>query len=216
MSPQRYAPIPQREEPIVLESIHSSGYNYNSGIPNSVSCASAPSIPSSPPPSFHSSQSIPSSPGTPRPTDHGASSINGLWNAVQSGDSDGTAVSSGRDSSLELALLRNRMDRLEESLGRLLLEKGRQERTTGSDGGHSNCCVTFRDPHDEAYTNASSNCCVTFSSPHDPRHDHERRAKRAVVFVIIITALVSFTIITVKYFESRRYIAKVCGPNCQA
>jgi len=126
--------VPQRDEVIILDSIHnSSSYNYNSAVPNSVSSASsihtpsiiAPSIPSSPPPSFHTH----SSPGTPRPIPststgrHSVPSYAELWGVAPSTVGGETEMTMGtsNDALATIAGLKQRIEWLEESIGRLLV-----------------------------------------------------------------------------------------------
>jgi hypothetical protein len=124
--------VPQREEVIILDSIQSPYYNYNSAVPNSVSSASsvhtpsliAPSVPSSPPPSFHTH----SSPGTPRPipSNHtgrsSGPSYAELWGVAPStaGETEMT-MGTSNDALATIAGLKQRIEWLEESVGRLLV-----------------------------------------------------------------------------------------------
>ncbi len=126
--------MPQRNDVIILDSIHNSpSYNYNSAVPNSVSSASSihtpsiisPSIPSSPPPSFHSH----SSPGTPRPIPSTSTGRNSgqsyaeLWGVAPSTVGGETEMTMGtsNDALATIASLKQRIEWLEESIGRLLV-----------------------------------------------------------------------------------------------
>jgi hypothetical protein len=73
--------------------------------------------------------------------------------------------------------LHRRVERLEETIGRLLLEKAEQDSSPAGAGagaglhnGRSNCCVGFPDPgalsaaERRVLLGAGSNCCVTFGS----------------------------------------------------
>jgi hypothetical protein len=142
--PQR----PHRDEVIILDSIHNSPtYNYNSGVPNSISSIAsqsqtpsiasstytpsliAPSIPNSPPPSFHTH----SSPGTPRPTpststrqSNGAVSYAELWGVAPStvgGDGMTEIGGTSNDALATIAGLKQRIEWLEESIGKLLVRQ---------------------------------------------------------------------------------------------
>jgi len=209
MSRQRYEPIPQRDEIIILDSIHNSpNYNYNSAIPNSVSSASsihtpsiiAPSIPSSPPPSFHTH----SSPGTPRPIPSTSTGRNSgpsyaeLWGVAPSTAGGETEMTMGtsNDALATIAGLKQRVELLEESIGRLLLEK-----ETSPDGtykndkrnGGSNCCVTFSDASPDLERalaeGRGSNCCVSFRSSRIDMKREQTRNKKIIVFCVLFTLL---------------------------
>ncbi|KAB8294278.1 hypothetical protein EYC80_009704 [Monilinia laxa] len=167
--------------------------------------------PDSAPPSFHSRSS------TPRPTPSTrtlASNISGgsgvdLWGiatttlggAEHDGDND-----EDRDGSSGLAIMKGlerRMERLEESIGKLLLENEELRRLrieamgAGSEGqgNRQNCCVMFtdasRDMEEALVMNGHNNCCVRFSSSASAS-DRKRRKKEwfvAVVFMVILLVL---------------------------
>lgn len=123
MGPQRYQPVScasarkspllnllnfllqvsQHDDTLMLESIDSAHSRYDVPLPSP--------CPGSPPPSFHSSQSMDDdmSPQTPQLTSNGDE------------DANGVAISSSNDAALAIALLRSRVDMLEESIGRLLV-----------------------------------------------------------------------------------------------
>jgi len=201
MSRTRYEPVPQRDESISLDNISSiSGYNYNSGIPNSVPSSAAPSyygdgpqvhapsirsIPNSPPPSFHTH----SSPGTPRPTP--STTAQGdyaeLWGVAAS--TTGAPTEAFTPSPLAtIATLQARISRLEESVGRLLLEKEEGESITYQGG---NCCISFTDASpslERGMSAAGGNCCIHFrSSKIDKAQQERQRQKWALAAVCAIT-----------------------------
>jgi hypothetical protein len=100
--------------------------------------------------------------------------------------------------------LRTRVEWLEESLGRLLLEKDNAARGLAEGGvdlaagsrERNNCCVTFSDasPDLERSLLQGHNCCVRFRSSKDRlSHDHKHRAALFVarcVFGILVLMIV--------------------------
>ncbi|KAE8453228.1 hypothetical protein EG329_011295 [Mollisiaceae sp. DMI_Dod_QoI] len=217
MSRQRYEPVPQRdhrEEVIILDSIHNSPiYNYNSGIPNSVSSVSvassirtpsiiAPSIPNSPPPSFHTH----SSPGTPRPTPStstrqgGGISYAELWGVAPStvGGTE-TEIGTSNDALATISGLKQRIEWLEESIGKLLIEKDNHVCSTANTDkdrqSRDNCCVTFTDASpdlERLFTQGTgNNCCVQF------RKSDAKLKPKARVALVFIALAVFFTMFTV-------------------
>ncbi|KAH9214115.1 hypothetical protein DL95DRAFT_389807 [Leptodontidium sp. 2 PMI_412] len=234
MSRSRYEPVPQRDETIILDSIHGSpNYNYNSGIANSVASSRyepsiggpPPSIPNSPPPSFHTH----SSPGTPRPTpstttthashlslsqndSSSAPSYAELWGVAPStfgGDTTNThTIGTSNDALATIAGLKQRIEWLEESIGRLLMEKDQNQirggsasgSGSGNDEGESagkkerdNCCVTFTDasPDLERALTAGkgTNCCVTFRSKSDGPKNKWPLLLFAILFMVCLTII---------------------------
>ncbi|KAG4434510.1 hypothetical protein IFR05_010015 [Cadophora sp. M221] len=234
MSRSRYEPVPQRDETIILDSIHGSpNYNYNSGIANSVASSRyepsiinggpPPSIPNSPPPSFHTH----SSPGTPRPTpsttathashlslsqndSSSAPSYAELWGVAPStfgGDTTNTnTIGTSNDALATIAGLKQRIEWLEESIGRLLMEKDQNQNRDGSgssSGGDAegstgkkerdNCCVTFTDasPDLERALTAGkgTNCCVTFRSKSDGPKNKGPLLLFAILFMVCLTII---------------------------
>lgn len=203
--------------------------NYNTAIPNSVppSISSqsnyapsivAPSIPSSPPPSFHTH----SSPGTPRPThsirtSHSNPSYVELWGVAPStvGGSAPTeigGIGTSNDALATIAGLRTRVEWLEESLGRLLIEKDAARLSASASGSGSgsgqdgcendsvlgkhrnNCCVAFTDasPDLERAVARGQNCCVTFKSS---KADKQKLGGPALQIVRIIFAVLAVVLI---------------------
>ncbi|KAN0119965.1 hypothetical protein V8E51_002173 [Hyaloscypha variabilis] len=202
MNRARYEPVPQREEVIILDSIQSPYYNYNSAVPNSVSSASsvhtpsliAPSVPSSPPPSFHTH----SSPGTPRPipSNHtgrsSGPSYAELWGVAPStaGETEMT-MGTSNDALATIAGLKQRIEWLEESVGRLLLEK--EQASEDKKSARDNCCVFFTDASpdmERALTqSAGTNCCVTFRSSKLDAHREQRKIRKIVTFTFLVVML---------------------------
>jgi len=185
--------------------------------------------PRSAPPSFHSRSS------TPRPTpstrtthtngtDASADYVE-LWgvadtNTTTAGTEIGTETEGGggglmqgaglrssNDAVATIIELKRRVERLEEGVGRLLLENeqlraARPLHALSSEddleAGHrhrrSNCCVTFSDSTPEmqrAMMGRSNNCCVAFKGSkrkNDERTEKQRRDARA--FMICLAAVV--------------------------
>ncbi|KAE9380584.1 hypothetical protein N431DRAFT_432860 [Stipitochalara longipes BDJ] len=204
MSRARYEPVPQREEIIILDSIQGSPYyNYNSAVPTSVSSASsvhtpsiiAPSIPSSPPPSFHTH----SSPGTPRPipSNHtgrsSGPSYAELWGVAPSTVGGETEMTMGtsNDALATIAGLKQRIEWLEESVGRLLIEK--EQNSEDKKSARDNCCVVFTDASpdmERALTQSvGSNCCVTFRSSKLDAHREQQKIRKIVAFTFLAVML---------------------------
>jgi len=215
MSRSRYEPVPQREEVIILDSIMQNGhYNYNSGIPNSVPSSAAPSYyapssshptptqapvsaPGSPPPSFHTL----SSPGTPRPTPSTHTLPNSqyaeLWGVAPSTTGAQTDVCAASDALATIAHLKARIERLEESLGQLLLDKEENDSVT-RDG--QNCCMTFTDASEtleRRVTATGGNCCVTFRKTKGMSEAEIRRER--MLFRLMAVALVCVTVVLLSF-----------------
>jgi len=101
--------------------------------------------------------------------------------------SNAVAGRAGNDDALIMNLHR-RVERLEESIGRLLLEKSERDSAAGSgaNGNHagSNCCVTFPDPSALSATErgellrSGSNCCVRFGARKHGASSEERQKRR--------------------------------------
>ncbi|KAH8816049.1 hypothetical protein F5884DRAFT_206491 [Xylogone sp. PMI_703] len=201
MNRSRYQPVSQHDssEPIILSPINTASYNYNTALPNSVA-PSAPSIPSSPPPSFHSSQSvnghIDASPGTPREAAHAnVQEWNNLTPTAIIGESFGEP--SGSDAQMQIAALKARVERLEECIGRLMLDK-EESNTSLPHEGRTNCCVTFTDvPGDfeQAFSRrAGNNCCVQFRSSSHQRKPHPLAIIIIIgMFALLITAIATMS-----------------------
>ncbi|KAL2069606.1 hypothetical protein VTL71DRAFT_14285 [Oculimacula yallundae] len=225
--------VPQRDETIILDSIHGSPtYNYNSGLANSVASSRyepsiggpPPSIPNSPPPSFHTH----STPGTPRPTpsttathishsstsrdDSSAPSYAELWGVAPStfgGDTTAThTIGTSNDALATITGLKQRIEWLEESIGRLLMEKD-SNRMNGGEGQGSvhkkerdNCCVTFTDasPDLERALTAGkgTNCCVQFKRTNDVARN------KGPLLLVLVLFMVCLTIVLVSFASAKK------------
>ncbi|TVY85642.1 hypothetical protein LAWI1_G008973, partial [Lachnellula willkommii] len=197
-------------------------YNFNTGLPTSVSSTTpsihgnSNSIPTSPPPSFHTT----SSPGTPRPLPLPSQE---LWGIAPSTITLSTSLSStgapddapspeNNNDSPTITSLKQRVEWLEESIGRLLLskeesspdtrnhieEEEEQEGINSYRGGpkRSNCCVTFAATHPDAERalRRESNCCVRFRSGEEK--NRQLRWMLVVCFCFLV-AVVGFTVVMV-------------------
>jgi hypothetical protein len=104
--------------------------------------------------------------------------------------------------------LKQRVEWLEESIGRLLLEKERSGNNNSENGetgeevrGHrGNCCVTFTDasPDLERAVNGPNrnNCCVSFKSGGEKTLERERQLRKMIVGCFcFFVAVVGITVI---------------------
>ncbi|EPE25407.1 hypothetical protein GLAREA_01319 [Glarea lozoyensis ATCC 20868] len=209
MNRHRYESVPQRStstthraydpqiaSPIPLSTAPSS-YNFNTGLPSSASSLiDTPSttntpIPNSPPPSFHTH----SSPGTPRPTQSIRSAS--LWGVAPSTVTTGDTTSN--DALATIAGLKQRVEWLEESIGRLLLEK--EERSSSAADNtpsiaRDNCCVSFTDATpdlERAIMRGRNNCCVSFQREEGKREKDKRVIALSVgVFMVFFMLMFVF------------------------
>lgn len=183
----RYERVPQVDDNISLVSL--GNYNYMTGVPNS------------PPPSFHSSQSVGDpnevTPTHTTPTTQPIDQQRSLAPSVMDSTTDSEAV---------VINLHKRIEQLEETIGRLLLEKesGIEIPTHNSRTG-SNCCVTFAngDPSaaELAAISGENNCCVTFG-PKRQRSERDRRIGRILAVVFSVLCLVAFWTILLAAIKS--------------
>ncbi|APA15496.1 predicted protein [Sclerotinia sclerotiorum 1980 UF-70] len=166
------------------------------------------------PPSFHSRSS------TPRPTPSTrtlASNVSGssgveLW-GVATTTSGGDETVEDREGASGLMIvkgLERRMERLEESIGRLLLENEELRRlrtanaATGTRGENQrirqNCCVTFtdasRDMEEALVMNGHNNCCVRFSSS-KASSDSKHRKRGCFVAIVFMAILITLFVVMV-------------------
>ncbi|KAF7890986.1 uncharacterized protein EAF02_001311 [Botrytis sinoallii] len=167
------------------------------------------------PPSFHSRSS------TPRPTPStrtlasnvsGASGVSGgsgveLWGVATttSGGDESGEDREGTGGLLMVKGLERRMERLEESIGRLLLENEELRRlraagtgiNTGGEiqGNRQNCCVVFtdasRDMEEALVMNGHNNCCVRFTSSTNSSDRKLQRKKELLIAIAFVTLLVT-------------------------
>ncbi|KAH8789015.1 hypothetical protein BGZ57DRAFT_727168, partial [Hyaloscypha finlandica] len=165
----------------------------------------APSVPSSPPPSFHTH----SSPGTPRPipSNHtgrsSGPSYAELWGVAPSTVGGETEMTMGtsNDALATIAGLKQRIEWLEESVGRLLIEKeqnpgGEETGFGGERKARDNCCMVFTDASpdlERALTQGrGNNCCVAFRSTKSDDHREQQKIRRIVVFTFLAVMLLFF------------------------
>jgi len=103
-------------------------------------------------------------------------------------------MATSNDALATIAGLKQRIEWLEESIGRLLLEKEQNPDGIASVGDHrGNCCMTFTDASpdlERALTlGGASNCCIHFRST---RVDAKReRQKVRLVVVLVFLAIMS-------------------------
>ncbi|KAG9232321.1 hypothetical protein BJ875DRAFT_467117 [Amylocarpus encephaloides] len=227
MNRHRYEAVPQRSnsiphsqstpyDPVILSPIPlstpSHNYNFNTGLPTSIPSSiisTTPSIPNSPPPSFHTH----SSPGTPRPPPSTRTAVSGstgsgvagpygeLWGVADS--TIGGHNSTSNDALATIASLKQRVEWLEESIGRLLIEK--EERSASSPGGgddhgpsRDNCCVSFTDATpdlERAVMRSKHNCCVSFGQKSERTRKEKARARMAMACVVGLICMVVFLIV---------------------
>ena len=93
------------------------------------------------------------------------------------------------------------MERLEESLGRLLLEKESWV-NSGEGGDAQNCCVTFTDAGDDIermISRSGKNCCVHFTSGGANMGEYRRQREKFMraVLILIVLALMVIGIVAV-------------------
>lgn len=119
--------VPQRDQEFInLDALaNNANYQYNTGLPNSIPTSAAPSyappsirsIQTSPPPSFHTLSRA----GTPRANMRGGDGAE-LWGvATSTGGALTEAICTSSDTLETIQNLKERVARLEESIGRLLV-----------------------------------------------------------------------------------------------
>jgi hypothetical protein len=175
------------------------------------SISNTPSIPNSPPPSFHTH----SSPGTPRPTQSIRTGISGstgtgiagpyneLWGVAPSTLGGENATSN--DALATIAGLKQRVEWLEESIGRLLLEKEERQSNDSKQeeskhGERNNCCVSFTDATpdlEQAMIKRNNNCCVRFKRE-DTKRDHKIKALATLGVIAFAVLMMVFLIKSVE------------------
>jgi len=123
----------------------------------------------------------------------------------------GTEVEGGgtsNDALATIAGLKQRVEWLEESIGRLLLAKEQQpafqseneDDDSGSGGRRKrhNCCVTFTDasPDMERAVGRGDNCCVSFKSGGAKTRERQKQMRWMLVGCFcFVVAVVGFTVI---------------------
>jgi hypothetical protein len=91
--------------------------------------------------------------------------------------------------------LQRRVEKLEESLGRLLLEKETWLQMESGGKHKSNCCVKFTDANSDmerAIAASASNCCVRFKRSTHDRKEKEDVRKGALLLAIVFMVCVMF------------------------
>ncbi|KFZ12873.1 hypothetical protein V502_06881 [Pseudogymnoascus sp. VKM F-4520 (FW-2644)] len=178
----RYERIAQDDDAVSLQTV-TQDYNYNSGVPNS------------PPPSFRSTTTpltpstlrslngactdpTPPYPSTMAPSEAGARRDLLADTASWSGPADDPATT--------IIGLHRRLANLEESLGRLLLEREDWRREAAHARPRTNCCASL--PADDTVLRDRSNCCVSVV-PMLSADAQERRQKKLMGFVIVLMFL---------------------------
>jgi len=186
MSGGRYERVPQSDDNISLVSL--GNYNYLSGVPNS------------PPPSFHSSQSID---GATTPTHTTPATLP----TDQQRSLAPSVLGSTTDSEAVVINLHKRIEQLEETIGRLLLEKENGiDIKSDAHPRSGNCCVRFSNGEPTVAElealGGGDHCCVTFSSQKAKSSD-ERRLARVAAFVFSILCLIAAWTILLAFVKSR-------------
>ena len=106
----------------------------------------------------------------------------------------------GAEALASITLLKTRIERLEETIGKLLLEKENGHGEGAYNGGM--CCVTYTDASAElerGVSAAGSNCCVTFHHSGDNRE----RERKGLLAWLLVAFMICTTIVLVT-FASRR------------
>lgn len=125
----------------------------------------------------------------------------GLHGSVGRGGGDRASATSN-DALNTIEGLKQRVEWLEESIGRLLLEKeqykNQENEREGDNEERNNCCISFTDASpdvERAIMRGRSNCCVSFRRTGEKRGRKERKRNFAVlvavlgfaVFVVLVT-----------------------------
>ncbi|OBT74907.1 hypothetical protein VF21_06031 [Pseudogymnoascus sp. 05NY08] len=177
----RYERIAQDDDAVSLQTV-AQDYNYNSGVPNS------------PPPSFRST-TTPLTPSTLRSlnaacTDPTPPYPSTMAPSIANGDLpenwSGTVVDPPPNPAATILSLHRRLANLEESLGRLLLEREEWHREAVHGMPRTNCCASL--PADDPVLRDRSNCCVS-AVPMLSAEAQERRQKKVMGFVIVLVFL---------------------------
>lgn len=100
-------------------------------------------------------------------------------------------MGTSNDALATIAGLKQRIEWLEESVGRLLLEK--EQASEDKKSARDNCCVFFTDASpdmERALTqSAGTNCCVTFRSSKLDAHREQRKIRKIVTFTFLVVML---------------------------
>jgi len=104
-------------------------------------------------------------------------------------------MGTSNDALATIAGLKQRIEWLEESIGRLLIEKEQNAAATKAPA-RDNCCVTFTDASpdlERAITHGSgSNCCVQFKSSKSTAHREQMRIRKIVAFTLLVVPMLLF------------------------
>lgn len=95
----------------------------------------------------------------------------------------GTVVDAPPNPAATILSLHRRLANLEESLGRLLLEREEWQREAEHRSPRANCCASL--PADDPVLSSRSNCCVSVV-PMLSAEAQERRQKKVMGFVIVL------------------------------
>ncbi|KAF7950521.1 hypothetical protein EAE96_007804 [Botrytis aclada] len=177
--------------------------------------------PDSAPPSFHSRSSTPRPTPSTRTLASNVSGVSGvsagsgvdLWGVATttSGGDESGEDREGTGGLMMVKGLERRMERLEESIGRLLLENEelRRLRAAGpginaggeNQGNRQNCCVVFtdasRDMEEALVMNGHNNCCVRFTSSTNSSDRKLQRKKEWFFAIAFMTLLVTVFVLMV-------------------
>lgn len=109
-------------------------------------------------------------------------------------------MGTSNDALATIAGLKQRVESLEEAIGKLLLEKDNNNKVAHDIfGKRDNCCVTFTDASpdlERALTQeAGTNCCVRFRSSHDKKGPSFLVMKVVIIGALFITILLTILIV---------------------
>jgi len=120
-------------------------------------------------------------------------------------------MGTSNDALATIAGLKQRVESLEEAIGKLLLEKDNNAAAQDTLAKRDNCCVTFTDASpdlERALTqDRGSNCCVTFRTS-----DAKKSPSHVVMRLVIIGALfitIVLTVLTVKLADANAAHARM-------
>jgi hypothetical protein len=105
-------------------------------------------------------------------------------------------IGTSNDALATIAGLKQRVESLEEAIGKLLLERDNNTAAQETRGTRDNCCVTFTDASPDLERalaqDRGSNCCVTFKTS-----DSKKGPSHHILKVVIIGALFITIVLTV-------------------
>lgn len=126
-----------------------------------------------------------------------------LWGVAASTTGAPTDVCAASDALAAIAHLKARIERLEESIGQLLLDKDQP----GQKYKGGSCCMTFTDAPpglERGVSAAGGNCCVTFHK--SSKMDQERR-KQLMSAWLMFGTMICLTIILITFAVSGKRTA---------